>query len=246
MTADRSDLSIIIVSFNTHDLLRECLTGVLAEAASLHCEVLVVDNASGDGSAAMVQSEFPEVRLLESRVNLGFGAANNLAFEAARGRFFVLLNSDAFLAPGALRLAVQHMENTPGCALGGGRLVGRDGEAQPSARAFHSLLGDGIVLTGLAAKFPRSRFFGKFDRTWADQDRICEVDWVPGAFCIIRPEVLREIGTFDPAFFLYYEEVDLCLRFKQAGYRICYWPDVIVTHIGGESSRQLTSLDFST
>lgn len=246
MSTAPPDVSVIIVSFNTRDLLRECLENVLTETAALSAQILVVDNASTDGSVAMVQDEFPQIHLLESKVNLGFGAANNLAFEAAEGRFFVLLNSDAFLAPGALALALQHMRATPACALGGGRLVGRDGSWQPSARSFHSLLGDAIVLTGLAAKFPRSRFFGRFDRTWADEGTPCAVDWVPGAFCILRPEALREVGAFDPAFFLYYEEVDLCLRLKQAGYTVWYWPDIVVTHIGGESSRQLKTMAFSS
>ena len=240
------NISIIIVSFNTRDLLRECLQSVLTEAADLETEILVVDNASVDGSAAMVRDEFPQVQLLCSEVNLGFGAANNLALARATGKYFVLLNSDAFFAPGALALAIEHMDAHPRCALGGGRLTGRDGSWQPSARAFHSLRRDLIVLTGLAAKFPKSRVFGSLDRTWADSNLPCEVDWVPGAFAIIRPEALHQIGPFDPAFFLYYEEVDLCRRFKQAGWTVWYWPDVEVTHIGGESSRQLKSLEFSS
>ncbi len=245
MNAAGPDVSIIIVSYNTRDLLRECLHGVFADMNGISAEVVVVDNASHDGSAVMVQKEFPEVRLLESTSNLGFGEANNAAFQTAQGRYFILLNSDAFLAPGTVSLALRHMETTPACALGGGRLVGRDGSWQPSARAFHSVLSDAIVLTGLAAKFPKSRLFGHFDRTWADERVPCEVDWVPGAFCIIRPEALRKVGFFDPAFFLYYEEVDLCRRLKNVGYGIWYWPDIVVTHIGGESSRQLKSMAFS-
>jgi len=240
------DISIIIVSFNTRDLLRECLTSVLKEASALHTEIFVVDNASTDGSAEMVAREFPTVELLRSDINLGFGQANNLALARARGRYFVLLNSDAFPAPGALARAIRHMDANPTCALGGGLLIGRDGAWQPSARSFHSVTGDAIVLTGLAAKFPRSRIFGSFDRTWADARISSSVDWVPGAFSILRPAALRETGFFDPAFFLYYEEVDLCLRLKHAGYSVWYWPDVVVTHIGGESSRQHKSLDFSS
>jgi len=240
------DLSIIIVSFNTRDLLRECLTAVQKESSALHCEIFVADNASSDGSAEMVEREFPTVHLLRSEINLGFGRANNLALARARGRYFVLLNSDAFLAPGALARSIRHMDANPNCALGGGLLVGRDGARQPSARSFHSVTGDAIVLTGLAAKFPHSRIFGSFDRTWADARLSSPVDWVPGAFSILRPTALRQTGFFDPAFFLYYEEVDLCLRLKHAGYTIWYWPDVVITHIGGESSRQLKTLDFSS
>ena len=157
----------------------------------------------------------------------------------------MLLNSDAFFAPGALALAIRHMDETPECGLGGCRLVGRDGSSQPSSRCFHSVLGDAVVLTGLAARYPRSRLFGRFDRTWADENSAATVDWVPGAFTILRPAALARVGFFDPAFFLYYEEVDLCRRFSQAGIPVWYWPDIVVVHIGGESSRQLKTLEFS-
>ena len=240
-----ADVALLIISFNTRGMLRECLQSVYAEAEGLSCEVVVVDNASRDGSAEMVEQEFPQVQLIRSSVNLGFGNANNLALQHARGRYFVLLNSDAFLSRGSLSRAIQHMDESPSCALGGALLVGRDGSAQPSARSFHSIWKDALVLTGLAAKFPNSKFFGGFDRTWADRHVPTPVDWVPGAFAIVRPGALERVGAFDPAFFLYYEEVDLCLRLKQAGYEIWYWPDIVVTHIGGESSRQLKTLEFS-
>jgi GT2 family glycosyltransferase len=240
------EASIIIVSFNTRDVLRECLQSVEREAAGRNMETLVVDNHSSDGSPEMVEVEFPRVRLVRSDVNLGFGAANNIALREAKGKYFVLLNSDAFFDPKALELAITHMDATPGCGLGGGLLVGRDRAWQPSARTFHSLSGDAIVYLGLAGKYPKSKVFGAFDRTWADVNQAAEVDWVPGAFSIIRPEAIEKTGLFDEAFFLYYEEVDLCRRIKQAGYSIWYWPDVVITHIGGESSRKLKSLEFSS
>ena len=239
------DVSIIVVSYNTREVLRQCLRSVLEESVGFEAEILVVDNASSDGSPEMVHAEFPEVLLLRSQINLGFGAANNLALEVAHGRYFVLLNSDAFFTAGALGRAIQHMDETPECGLGGSRLVGRDGSAQPSSRCFHTVLNDFLVLSGLAGRYPKSRFFGRFDRTWANPNAPASVDWVPGAFCILRPEALRRVGLFDPAFFLYYEEVDLCLRLKRAGFAVWCWPDVVVVHIGGESSRGRTDLEFS-
>jgi GT2 family glycosyltransferase len=246
------EVSIIVVSFNTRELLRECLTSLLAECSRLGAgsEVLVVDNASTDSSADMVHAEFCNleipIRLIRNDVNLGFAAANNLAMEQARGQYIVLLNSDAFFHPGALRLAIDHMDGDATVGIGGARLVSRDGAWQPSARTFHSIWIDAIVLTGLAVRFPRSRIFGAPDRTWADPDQPAAVDWVPGAFSILRREALAKTGLFDPAFFLYYEEVDLCRRVKAAGFRVLYWPDVVVTHIGGESGRQLRSFKFSS
>jgi GT2 family glycosyltransferase len=239
------DASIVIVSFNTREILRECLQSVLLESRGLMVEVLVVDNTSSDGSPEMIEKEFPQVRLLRAGTNLGFGAANNLALQQACGRYFILLNSDAFLQPGALAISIRHMDENPDCGLAGGRLTGRDGQLQPSSRSFPSLVGEVIVITGLAARFPKSRFFGRSDRTWADDREPAEVDWVPGAFCIIRPAALVRAGLFNPAFFLYCEEVDLCVRIKGSGYKICYWPDVSIIHIGGESSRQL-NIDVSS
>ena len=129
------------------------------------------------------------------------------------------MNSDAFLKPGALALSVEHMEKNPNAGLGGARLVGRDGSWQPGARMFPSTLNDLLMMSGLAANYPASQFFGRADRTWANPSEPAAVDWVPGAYSIIRKDVLDRIGGFDQRFFLYYEEVDLCRRIKAAGYR---------------------------
>jgi hypothetical protein len=247
------DLSVVIVVLNVRDLLRECLQSLLEECARLPegvaAEVLVVDNGSSDGTAEMVASEFSgaavPVRLIRSEVNLGFAAANNVAMEAAQGRYLTPLNSDAFFHPGALRRALEHMEASPDVGIGAARLVGRNGEWQPSARSFHTIWRDILVYTGLSARFPRSRIFGSPERTWADPNEPAEVDWSPGAFLIIRREVLAKIGLFDPDYFVYCDDVDLCRRARNAGFRVFYWPDVVVTHIGGETTRRLRSLVFS-
>lgn len=162
------EASILIASFNTRDLLRECIQTLQRESAGVSYELIVIDNASHDGSADMVAAEFPEARLIRSEINLGFAAANNRGFEVARGRYIVLLNSDAFLRPGALRLSIDHMDAHPDAGLAGGRLVGRDDSWQPSARMFPSALNAMLAMSGLAAKYPKSRFFGRADRTWAD------------------------------------------------------------------------------
>jgi GT2 family glycosyltransferase len=233
------DLSVVIVSFNTREVLRKCLETLEAESQELSLEVLVVDNGSRDQSVEMVAADFPEVRLIHSGTNLGFAGANNLMFPQVRGRYVVLLNSDAFLRPGALRIALERMDAEPEVGLAGGRLIGEDGAWQPSARLFPSNFNDFLSLTGLAHRFRTSRFFGRADRTWADPLEETETDWVPGAFSILRSTVLERIGGFDEAFFLYYEEVDLCRRIKAAGFKIQYWPDIVVVHLGGESSKSM-------
>ena len=160
------DVSIVIVSFNTRNALRESLQSVDREVKDLRSEIIVVDNGSVDGSPEMVEQEFPHVQLIQSAENLGFGVANNVAIEASRGRYVVLLNSDAFLCPGSLRLAVRNMEHSPRVALAGGQLSGCDLSRQPSARMFPHVITDAFVITGLAARFPKSPIFGRFDRTW--------------------------------------------------------------------------------
>lgn len=238
-------VSVLIVSFNTRDRLRECLKALHAQTGGIWFETLLVDNASRDGSADMVAEEFPSVHLIRSEANLGFANANNLALPQAAGRYIVLLNPDAALPPGTLEQAVRHMEAEPQVGMGGGRLIGPDGSLQPSGRLFPSPLNEILTLSGLAFRFPGSRFFGRTDRTWPDPMQPAEVDWVPGAFAILPRDLVESIGLFDPRFFLYYEEVDLCRRIRQAGRTVKYWPDLCITHIGGESSKTVTQLSFS-
>jgi len=247
------DVSVIIVAFNVRDLLRECLQSLLAECARLppavRVEILALDNASTDGTSDMVTAEFSNspvpVRLMRVEVNRGFAGGNNFVMEKAVGRYFVLLNTDAFFHEGAFGRAIEHMEANPDVGAAGARLVGRDGSWQPSARAFPSIWNDLLTATGLAARFSKSRIFGAPDRTWADPNEPADVDWVPGCFLIVRRDILVKIGTFDPAFFIYVEEVDLCRRIKAAGHRVYYWPDVVVTHYGGETTKKMRSVTFS-
>jgi GT2 family glycosyltransferase len=246
MSSPQSLISVIVVSFNTRDILRACLQRLFSVAEGLHLQVIVVDNASRDASADMVAQEFPGVHLIRSGINLGFAAANNLGFVAAQGDYVLLLNPDALLEPEALQLALSRMEADPGIGMGGGLLLGKDGQREPSARLFPSLLNELLVLSGLAARYPKSRFFGRFDRTWDDSDQAAAVDWVPGAFALMRREALDRVGAFDERFFLYYEEVDLCRRFHAQGWKIIYWPDVVIRHWGGESSKTVENQDFSS
>lgn len=238
-------LSIIIVSFNTKDILRRCLQALFQYSQNLTTEIIVVDNASHDGSQEMVSLEFPSIRLVESAINLGFAAANNLGFRLSHGRYIVMLNSDAFIHADTLHNAFKHMENDPLIGLGGARLMGEDGAWQPSARMLPSLLNDFLHLSGLAAKYPHSHFFGRADATWAPIELSRQCGWVPGTFSIVRRNVLEKINYFDERFYLYFEEVDLCQRIHRAGYAVWYWGDVLVTHLGGESSKAITHLSLA-
>lgn len=239
-------LSVIVVSFNTRNLLRESLKSTEIACADISHEIIVVDNASHDNSAEMVETEFPHIVLVRAPHNLGFASANNLGRQSAKGEYIAMVNPDAFPEAGALRKAVDRMALNPRIGMAGGLLIGKDGQFEPSARLFPSPLNDLLAISGLAAKYAKSRFFGRFDRTWADPYEAASVDWVPGAFAVVKNETLDKIGFFDPRFFLYYEEVDLCYRMRQAGYSIEYWPDLKATHWGGESSKTVTNQSMSS
>lgn len=238
--------SLLMLSFNTRDLIRRSLSELIQAAEGIEAEIIVVDNASHDGSADMIEAEFPQVLLIRAPRNLGFAGGNNLGASQARGEFLVLVNSDAFIAPSALTRGLERMQQQPRVGLAGGLLIGKNGQNEPSARAFPSPLNDLLSITGLAARFPHSRFFGRFDRTWANPEQAAEVDWVPGAFCIIRRAAIEQTGFFDERYFLYYEEVDLCRRLCKADWIVAYWPDLKAEHWGGESSKTIAGEKVSS
>lgn len=230
-------ISIVIVSYNTRDILRGCLTALLAHPPGLEMEVFVVDNHSADGSAQMVRREFPQVRLIANTENRGFAAANNQAFRLARGRYIILLNPDAFVKPGAVVAAVDFMERTPQCGISGGRLVDLNGRLDPSARRFPTWWSKLCALTGMSSRYPSSPVFNRHDFGGFAHDRPLEVDWVPGTFVVLRARMLAAIGFFDERFFIYYEETDLCRRARQNGWQVHFVPDAEVVHIGGACSQ---------
>jgi GT2 family glycosyltransferase len=231
------DLSVLIVTYNSRHLLDTLLDGLARELAPLRAEVVLVDNASHDGSADHVAVHHPWVRLVRSEHNLGFAAGNNLAARHAQGRVLLMLNPDALPEPRAIALGLSRLWSDTRVGLAGARLIDEDGTTQPSGRLFPNLVREFIVLSGLAARYPQSRLWGAMDRTWADPAQPAQVDWVPGAFALMPHALFDRLGGFDERFFLYYEEVDLCRRVQDAGYRVMLWPDLRVQHIGGESAR---------
>lgn len=230
-------LSLIIVNWNTCTLLAACLAAVEAELASFaadQVETWVIDNASTDGSVGLVQTRFPWVRLLKNRVNLGFASANNQAMQVARGRYFLLLNADTELLPGALSTLVQFMELHPQAAAAGVRYLNLDGSLQLSCYPAPTLAREVWRMFHLDRIYP----FGAYPMaTWCMQTpRTVEV--VQGAALLLRRTVLEQIGRFDTRYFMYSEEVDLCQRMRQAGWSIYFVPTACIMHHGGQSSRQ--------
>ena len=235
--ADNSiDISIVIVSFNTRDLTRRGLEHVHTHAAAVSYEVLVVDNASDDGSPDMVAAEFPWVKLIRLDENRGFAGGNNPAMKIARGRYILLLNSDAFLAGGVLEKTIRYLDDHPTIGVLGCKLTDPDGTMQPSARMLPGPLNKILHITGLAARFPGSKFFGRVDYTWWDHAEPRSVGWVVGAFFLIRRETMDNIGMLDERYFLYFEEIDYCLTAQRAGWEVVFYPHAEIVHIGGQST----------
>ncbi len=230
-------VSVIIVSYNTREILLNALEALFENSKGVDMEVFVVDNNSADDSAAMVQHDFPSIRLIANNRNLGFAAANNQAFALASGRYIILLNPDAYIRPASIENCLAFMERTPKCGLAGGKIISPEGQLEPSARRFPSALSKLLTLSGLSGKFPHSPLLNRHEFGGFAHDHPLEVDWVPGTFTIIRKEMIDAIGAFDERFYIYYEETDLCLRAKKAGWKVYFIHDAEVMHIGGACSK---------
>ncbi len=228
------DVTAIIVNYNTRALLRPCIDALRASAAGLRLQIVIIDNASRDGSAAYLKAEFADCDLLFNSANVGFGRANNQALALVRGRHLLLLNTDAFVAPESLARTLSFLDARPTCGLVGVRLAGRDGVLQPSCRYFPTPWNEFLAQTGLSRFFPHTRLTD--DMNW-DHASPRECDWVPGCYYLVRKAVVDQVGLFDPRYFLYYEEVDHCRAVKAAGWQVMFCPDTTVVHIGGESAK---------
>ena len=230
-------VSVVIVSFNTRETTLRCLRDLQldVERWGEPVEIFVVDNASHDGSPAAIRAEFPGVCLLESGVNEGFGPANNRAFERARGEFFFLLNSDAFVHEGALAKLVAFLQDPrhPSFGAVGPRLLNEDGTLQASCWKFPSPARAWAEALGVTRFFPFDSALGDYYRWAHDQTRA--VDFVIGAALLVRREVYLDVGGFDPEFFLYAEETDWQKRMHEADWQIAFCTDAVVTHLGGAS-----------
>ncbi len=232
------DLTVIIVSWNTREMTRDCLLTVRAGLAGLAGEVIVVDNASDDGSAEMVAVAFPEVRLVRNGENRGFAAANNQALALARGEVVLLLNSDTLVHGTVLADAVAWLRRHPDVAVVGPRILNRDGTVQESATGFPGLL-DLLVMTAGLDRLGLPGVFDRYRRRRADPAAVSDVAVVSGCAMFVRRAAIERVGPLDEAFFFYGEETDWCRRFARAGHRVVYAPVGEITHFGGGAVRRL-------
>ncbi|CAN4272095.1 COG1216 Predicted glycosyltransferases [Methylophilaceae bacterium] len=212
----------------------EAINSLLSSKGDFELEIFVVDNASKDDSVALIKSAFPKITLIENKVNVGFGRANNQVLDLVKGDYVLLLNTDAFVQPDTLAKSLQYIESQPKCGVLGVRLIGRDNEQQPSCRYFPTPFNLFVQRLGLARFLPRLQLVDDSD---CDASVSMSCDWVPGCYYLIRKQVVDQVGLFDPRYFLYSEEVDHCFAVKKAGWQVLYYADVTVVHIGGESAK---------
>jgi len=236
--AKKIDLSIIILSHNTKELLEKCLMAVgKAEENDYSFKTIVVDNASTDGSAKMVKQEFPGVDLMISKKNLGFSGGNNLGLKRAAGKFTLFLNSDTEIKPDSLIKMIKFMgsDNKIGAITPKALLV--SGGMDPDChRGFPTPWASITYFLGLEKFFPKSRFFGQYHQFYLDLDKAHEIDAGFGTFMFVRRKALEEVGRWDESYFFYGEDLDLFYRIKKAGWKNMFYPEVLLKHHKGASS----------
>jgi N-acetylglucosaminyl-diphospho-decaprenol L-rhamnosyltransferase len=250
------DLGIVIVNWNTRDLLRACLNSLATGDVSVTKRVIVVDNASNDGSLDMVRAEFPHVEAVANPTNGGFSQANNIGLRMLgfggtatdeMPRYALLLNPDTEVPADGLRGMIDRMDADPSVGAAGPRLVMLDGKLDLACRrSFPTPEVMFWRVLGLSKLFPHSRLFGRYNMTYLDEHIETEVDCVVGAFMMVRREAIQRIGLLDELFWMYGEDIDWAFRIKQAGWKVLYYPKVTVLHVKRAASRMnpRTRLEF--
>jgi GT2 family glycosyltransferase len=233
-----TDVSIIIVSWNTRDITRACLKSIYESGGSVGFEVILIDNASHDGTARMVKTEFPKVILIQNASNSGFAAANNQGMAKAVGRYVLLLNSDTVVQDGAIAKAVAFADANPQAGLVGCQTRCANGDIQYNCYLFPSLLNLALSLTKLQVIFWHRRFFGRYRMGWWDYNSVREVDGIAGCFMLARRTAIDQVGPMSESYFMYSEDTDWCWRFRRAGWKVMYTPDPRIVHLGGCSTSQ--------
>jgi N-acetylglucosaminyl-diphospho-decaprenol L-rhamnosyltransferase len=223
-----SDVSVVVVTFNSMPWVERALDSVRER------ETIVVDHGSTDGTLELVRERFPYARLVEQE-NVGMGGGNNAGMRIASGRYFLLLNSDAWVQGDAVERLAAFADKRPDTAVVGPRLLNPDGSLQRSARAFPTLWRLATEYLFLRKLAPRSHALNSFYEGGFDHDEVREVDWLFGACLFVRRDAADEVGLFDEAFFMFSEETDWCYRFRQAGWKIYFFPGAEVVHVGGAS-----------
>lgn len=251
------DVSIVIVSYNVRDLLEQCLNALAVEKSAggdrsvvggqwpaASREIIVVDNASQDGSAGLVRERFPSVRLIENSENRGFAAANNQAFVQSCGRYVLMLNPDAVAKPDAVEALAGFMDDHAAAGACGAMLRYPDGSLQHSAFGFPTLAQVFLDFFPLNWRLTDSRVNGRYPRRWYARGEPFAIDHPLGAALMVRREAAAQVGWLDERFFIYCEEIDWCLRIKRAGWQVWCVPQALIIHYEAQSTRQFRDAMF--
>ncbi len=232
------DLSIIIVNYNTKQLLDDCLQSLAeADAPPGGVEIIVVDNASSDGSQAMVAEKYPDVTLIASETNLGFSTGNNRGTAVAQGRYFLFLNSDTKVSREALIQPVQYLQTHPDVGAITVHLVYPTGQRDPdNHRGFPTPWASLCYFAGLGHLFPNDPRFNQYFQAYRDFSQTHEIEVIAGSFMMMPAALFKQLGGWDETYFFYGEDIDFCYRIHEAGYKIVYYPHVKVLHYKGASS----------
>ncbi len=231
-------LSIIIVSYNVCSYLRQCLQSIIKSNRFEEYEIIIIDNYSHDDSCRMVENEYPHIKLIKNKENLGFSRAVNIGIENSVGEFICVLNPDTLLSDNTFSELLDYMEKNRNTGCIGPKILNPDGSLQlPCKRSFPNPLSAFFKLIGLSKIFPKSKYFGKYNLTFLDENKIHNVDAISGSFMLFPRLIVDKIGTFDESFFMYGEDLDFCHRIKQLGYAIIYNPATSIIHYKGESSK---------
>jgi len=229
-------ISVIIVSWNARDYLRNCLNSIRQTGATCVQEVIVVDNASKDGSPEMVLEEFPEVDLIHAGENLGFARANNLAMKKAVGSIFALVNSDVIVHPGCLEKLAAFLDQHSNVGLIGPRVTGGDGKLQKTCRRLPTIWNTLCRVLAVDRVFPHWQLLSGFEMPPRYHDKCIEAEVLSGCFFVAKKKAVDEVGGLDERFFFYGEDIDWCKRFRDAGWKLMFIPEAKATHFGGASS----------
>ena len=237
------DLSIIIVNYNVKEFLLNLLNSVERASKRLHIEIIVVDNASDDGSVEMIKQFFPNVILIENAKNLGFSKANNIGLNIAKGKFLLLLNPDTLVSEDTFETTISFLKHNASVGMVGCKILNPDGTLQLACRrSFPGPWNSFCKVTGLSSFFPKSQIFARYNLTYRDENKSYEVDAISGSFMMIRRELYEKIGGLDEEFFMYGEDLDWCYRTQKSGYKVYYVHATQIIHYKGESTKR-SSID---
>lgn len=232
-------VSVVIVNYRVKHLLEQCLLSLETSAKIIPTEIIVIDNFSNDDSVPYLKEKFPQIKFIELNENLGFAKANNIGFKYVKGEYVLILNPDTVISENVLPTLVQFLKSNPTCGIVTPKLIKRDGTLDVACR--RSIPTPWIAFTrisGLSFLFPKSKLFGKYNLTYLNENQITPVGAVSGAFMLMPKQVLEQVGGFDERFFMYGEDLDLCKRVTDLGYKIYYYPEVTALHYRGESTRR--------